>query len=77
MAVGREKGRHGTIGQGPSGYLQLGRALDDFDVVYAFPWGGEGAMMLDLMRCHGRDDAHLVMHTSQNGTRVYKGGRPV
>jgi hypothetical protein len=34
-------------------------------------------MMLDLMRSHGRDDAHLVMHTSQNGTRVYKGGRPV
>jgi len=33
-------GRLGTIGRGPSGYLQLGRALADFDVVYAFPWTG-------------------------------------
>ena len=70
-------GRHGTIGQGPSGYLELGRALDDFDVVYAFPWMGEEPMMLDLMRCHGREDAHLLLHTSQNETRMYRGGRLV
>jgi hypothetical protein len=70
-------GRHGTIGQGPSGYLKLGRALDDFDVVYAFPWMGEEPMMLDLMRCHGREDAHLLLHTPQNETRMYQGGRIV
>jgi len=70
-------GRPGTIGRGPSGYLQLGRALDDFDVVYAFPWMGEEPMMLDLMRCHGREDAHLVLHTTENATRVYRGGRIV
>jgi len=71
------KGRHGTIGQGPSGYLELGRSLDDFDVVYGFPWMGEEPMMLDLMRSHGRKDAHLVLHTTQDGTRVYQGGRVV
>ena len=70
-------GRHGTIGRGPSGYLELGRALDDFDVIYAFPWMGEEPMMLDLMRCHGREDAHLLLHTCQNGTRMYRGGRIV
>ena len=70
-------GRHGTIGRGPSGYLELGRSLDDFDVVYAFPWMGEEPMMLDLMRCHGREDAHLVLHTTQNGTRIYRGGKIV
>ena len=70
-------GRHGTIGQGPSGYLKLGRGLDDFDVVYGFPWMGEEPMMLDLMRCHGREDAHLLLHTPQNGTRMYQGGRIV
>lgn len=70
-------GRHGTIGQGPSGYLKLGHALDDFDVVYAFPWMGEEPMMLDLMRCHGREDAHLLLHTTQNGTRTYRGGQIV
>mgnify|MGYP001207970826 FL=1 len=68
-------GRHGTIGQGPSGYLELGRALDDFDVVYAFPWMGEEPMMLDLMRCHGGEDARLVLHTTQGGTRTYRRGR--
>lgn len=71
------KGRHGTIGGGPSGYLKLGRSLDDFDVVYGFPWMGEEPMMLDLMRCHGRQDALLVLHTTQGGTRVYRGGRIV
>ena len=70
-------GRHGTIGRGRSGYLELGRALDDFDVVYAFPWMGEEPMMLDLMRCHGREDVLLVLHTTQNGTRMYRGGRIV
>jgi hypothetical protein len=70
-------GRHGTIGEGRSGYLELGRSLDDFDVVYAFPWMGEEQMMLDLMSCHGREDALLVLHTPQNGTRIYQGGRIV
>jgi len=70
-------GRPGTIGRGPSGYLKLGRALEDFDVVYAFPWMGEEPMMLDLMRCHGREDAHLLLHTTQNGTTMYRDGRIV
>jgi len=70
-------GRHGTIGRGRSGYLELGRALGDFDVVYAFPWMGEEPMMLDLMRCHGRQDVVFVLHTTQDGTRIYQGGRIV
>jgi hypothetical protein len=70
-------GRHGTIGQGPSGYLELGHALEDFDVVYGFPWMGEEPMMLDLMHCHGRKDAHLLLQTTQNGTRIYQDGRIV
>ena len=70
-------GRHGTIGRGPSGYLELGCSLSDFDVVYGFPWMGEEPMMLDLMSCYGREDARLVLHTTQNGTRTYQGGRIV
>jgi hypothetical protein len=68
-------GRIGTIGEGPSGYLELGRALSDFDVVYAFPWGGEESMMLDLFRCHGHKDARLVLHTTESGARIYHRGR--
>lgn len=70
-------GRHATIGHGPSGYLELGRALSDFDVVYAFPWMGEEEMMLDLMRAHGRDDALFLLHSDQGTTRMYRGGRLV
>ena len=70
-------GRHGTIGQGLSGYLELGRPLEDFDIVYAFPWTGEEPMMLDLMRCHGRADARLILHTAHEGTKVFQGGRIV
>lgn len=69
-------GRLGTIGEGPSGYLELGRALSDFDVVYAYPWAGEEPMMIDLMRAHGHEDARLVLHSAAHGTRVYHRGRP-
>ncbi len=64
-----------TTGTGPSGYLQLGRALDDFDVVFGYPWGGEGPMMLDLMRCHGRRDALLLLNDTEHGVRAYRNGR--
>ncbi len=70
-------GRHGTIGGGPSGYLELGRSLGDFDVVYGFPWMGEEPMMLDLMRCHGGKDAHLLLHQTCGGTTIYRGGKLV
>ena len=68
-------GRLGTIGHGPSGYLELGHALSDFDIVYAYPWKGEEPMMLDLMRAHGHEDARLVLHSTDYGMRVYHRGR--
>ena len=68
-------GRHGTVGRGPSGYLEFGCALGDFDVVYGFPWMGEEPMMLDLMRTHGGKDAHLLLHTPQGATRTYRDGK--
>lgn len=67
--------RTGTIGTGPSGYLQLGRALDDFDVVFGYPWDGESAMMLDLMRQYGRADALLLLCSAADGITGYRGGR--
>jgi hypothetical protein len=63
--------RTGTIGDGPSGYLELGRPLSDFDIVYAFPWEGEEALMLDLFRCHGHPDALLLLYTCQDGVRSH------
>jgi SAM-dependent methyltransferase len=65
------------LGDGLSGYVQLGHALDDFDIVFGFPWGGEEAMMLDLMRCYGRPDATLLLHGVEYGVRAYRRGHEV
>jgi hypothetical protein len=76
--VYRPRDRRGSavpLGDGLSGYVQLGRALDDFDVVFGFPWGGEEPIMLDLMRCYGREDALLLVHGVDYGVKAYHGGR--
>ena len=70
-------GRMGTIGEGESGYLQLGRALEDFDVVFGYPWGGEELLMLDVMRCYGRPDALLLLHDAHAGVTAWRGGQVV
>lgn len=67
-------GRLGTIGDGASAYPELEHPLDDFDLVYAYPWGGEEPMMLDLMRSYGGPEARLLLHGDE-GVRVYSGGR--
>jgi hypothetical protein len=67
--------RIGTIGYGQSGYPELRHPLEDFDIVYAYPWSGEEPMMLDLMRAYGDRDARLVLHGGPQGARVYRGGK--
>lgn len=67
--------RTGTLGEGLSGYMELGRSLDDFDVVFGFPWGGEEPVLLDLMKRYGNPDALLLMHRVQGGVHAYRGGR--
>ena len=64
-----------TIGDGPSGYLQLGRALDDFDVVFGYPWDDDAPLMHDLMRQYGRPDALLLLNDTEMGVRAFRGGR--
>jgi hypothetical protein len=68
--------RLGTIGEGSSGYLELQRPLDEFDLVFGYPWSGEAPMMHDLMRAYGRSDALLLLH-GHDDVELYRGGRPV
>lgn len=68
-------GRLATIGDGSSGYLELRRPLDDFDIVYAFPWNGEEPMMQDLMRTYGGRDALLLLNSATTGVRMYRQGK--
>lgn len=70
-------GRPGTIGTGLSGYVELQHPLDDFDVVYGYPWDGEDAMMLDLMRQYGSRDALLLVAGGEPGMRAFRAGKPV
>lgn len=69
--------RTGTLGTGPSGYLELGYPLDEFDVVFGYPWDGEQAMMLDLMASYGRRDALLLLNSNSDGVQAYRGGRRI
>jgi len=62
--------RLGTIGHGPSGYPELGHPLDDFDIVYGYPWSGEEPIMRDLMSQYGRKGARLLLH-GDTDVRVY------
>lgn len=70
-------GRLGTVGEGASGYLKLGRALEDFDLVYGYPWGGEEPMMHDLMRVHGGRDAELVIQRVSGDVELFRKGKLV
>ncbi|MHB0950047.1 MAG: class I SAM-dependent methyltransferase [Gemmatimonadaceae bacterium] len=67
--------RTGTIAWGPSGYLELGRALDEFDVVFGYPWAGEAPLMRDLMQRYGRRDALLLIYDVDGGIYTWRGGR--
>jgi hypothetical protein len=67
-------GRTGTLGVGESGYRELGYALDDFDVVFGYPWDGEADLMRDLMKRYGRADATLLLHHVTGGVFAYRGG---
>jgi hypothetical protein len=69
-------GRLGTIGVGMSAYPTLGHGLDDFDVVYAYPWDGEAPMMLDLMRTYGSSKARFLLN-GDDGVQMYRNGRRV
>ena len=66
--------RLGTIGEGPSGYCALGRQLEDFDIVFGYPWSGEEPIMLDVMKQYGSRDAHLLLLTGR-GIQVYRDGK--
>lgn len=66
--------RPGTIGDGSSGYPALGHPLEDFDVVYGYPWTGEEPMMQNLMRTFGSRNAKLLLN-GPDGVRLYSGDR--
>ncbi len=65
-------GRIATIGDGASGYRELGHSLDDFDIVFGYPWRGEEPMMRDLMITYGGSGALLLLNTVNGGVEQYR-----
>jgi hypothetical protein len=53
--------RLGTLGGGESGYLALKMPLEEFDIVYGYPWDGEAVVMRDVMKRYGRADAIFLL----------------
>jgi hypothetical protein len=68
------EGRSGTIGDGPSAYMELGQAPDEFDIVYAYPWKGEETLMLDVVAQYGAPKSLLLLN-GEGGITTYRGGR--
>lgn len=69
--------RTGTVGVGISGYMVLGHPLDDFDLVYGYPWDGEEPLMHDIMRAYGATEAELLLHGVSGEMRRFRRGRLV
>lgn len=53
--------RLGTLGDGQSGYLELGMPLEEFDIVYGYPWDGEAEIMRDIMKQYGNPNARFLL----------------
>jgi hypothetical protein len=45
--------------------------IDDFDVIYSYPWPGEAAMLEDLFDSAAAEDTLLVTYCSVDGIRVF------
>lgn len=69
--------RLGTIGNGPSGYAELGRSLAEFDIIFGYPWGGEEPMMHDLIVRVARPDALFLLNAGARGIELYRAGERV
>ncbi len=43
-------------------YDRLGLEIDDFQLVFVYPWPGEGRLMLELFERHGRAGSYLLSY---------------
>lgn len=52
---------------GPDGHEQIGLGIDDFDVIFAYPWPGERAVIERLFSRFAADGALLVIYDGTEG----------
>jgi hypothetical protein len=57
-----------------SAYEQLGLDLDDFSIVYSYPWPGEDEFHRDVFDAHAAPGALLLLFCGPNDFRLYRRG---
>ena len=55
---------------GRAAYTDIGLDIDDFDIVFAYPWPGEEGVTAALFERYGQDGALLVTYHGYEGIRV-------
>lgn len=61
-----------TVLDAPDGYDELQADLDDFDVVFAYPWPTEEELYCDVFARGANDGALLLTYSRAEGMRAYR-----
>jgi hypothetical protein len=61
-----------TVLGAADGYDELGRDLDDFEVVFAYPWPTEEELYCDVFRRRADYGAVLLTYSRTEGMRAYR-----
>lgn len=56
----------------PSAYAKNDCSLDDFALVFAYPWPGEEHFLRDVFRQYARSDAYLLMYRGPYQMELYR-----
>ncbi|MFT5285443.1 MAG: hypothetical protein ACI8TQ_001608 [Planctomycetota bacterium] len=67
---------HWTPTSGAEAYEELGIGLDEFDLIYAYPWPGEEDWLREIVSRCGRPDSLLLTYDVSEGFRLYEGDGP-
>jgi hypothetical protein len=59
-----------TPAGGACGYDELGLELDDFDLIFAYPWPGDEDWLTEMVRRYARPDALLMTYDVSEGFRL-------
>lgn len=59
---------------GADAYEILGLDLDDFDIVFAYPWPGEESLVRELFDAYGANGALLLTFNGVEDLRLYRKG---
>lgn len=55
----------------PDAYGDLGMELDDFDLVYVYPWPSEHSLLKGIMQSCGGTHTRLLVYDAREGIMVY------